>query len=376
MTDRPTSNDYPELTERDAELLSAYIDDMLTDDERTALEARLENEPFLARELVAMRQTVAWINELPTFRAPHDFTLTVEQAEAIRPRVVAPAQVTENTATETLPSESRVIRFPANTGWLVASAAAMFVLVFGAVFLLNGGNTPQADTAVFSGESAADEAAEVAVLPTSTLVPTALPLPPSDGAGVGGASVDSVVVTIDQTKEPDIITQSAEAQAPIAEVNAESATAQMEATAIQYNATSDAVALSTTATPIATNINDATASVAQASADEDADVAEADMADAEEAPAVDNDIALVVDPQAEDDSVEAESVEEDVATARSADDDVVVDEAEDMADDDFGADESMSAETTTTEAIMPSPLQRAFALVVALIETLTGIMNR
>ncbi|MEL6526983.1 MAG: hypothetical protein AAFQ07_14860, partial [Chloroflexota bacterium] len=266
-------------------------------------------------------------------------------------------------------------RFPTNTGWLVASAAAMFVLVFGAVFLLNGNNALQTGNVAFSSDPSADEAAEVAVLPTSTLVPTALPLPPSDGAGVGGASVDSAVTTIDQTKEPDIITQSAEAQAPIAEVNAESATAQMEATAIQYNATSDAVALSTTATPIATNINDATANVAQASADEDADVAEADMADAEEAPAVDNDMALVVDPQAEDDSVEAESVEEDVATARSADDDVVVDEAEDMADDDFGADESMSAETTT-EAITPSPLQRAFALVVALIETLTGIMNR
>ncbi len=60
----------------DYELLSAYIDGEITEDERRTLESRLMAEPELQQELTALRQTVALVTQLPTLKAPRDFTLT------------------------------------------------------------------------------------------------------------------------------------------------------------------------------------------------------------------------------------------------------------------------------------------------------------
>ncbi len=71
--------------ERDDELLSAYLDGMLSAEERAALEARLEAEPALRQRLEAMRQTVALLRQLPPVPAPRNFLLTPAMVQP-RPR--------------------------------------------------------------------------------------------------------------------------------------------------------------------------------------------------------------------------------------------------------------------------------------------------
>ena len=60
----------------DPELLSAYLDDALSPEERAALEARLQADADLRREMARLRATVELIGTLPTLRAPRDLTLT------------------------------------------------------------------------------------------------------------------------------------------------------------------------------------------------------------------------------------------------------------------------------------------------------------
>ena len=115
MTDKLNLNQQPELSDRDAELLSAYIDDMLSADERRSLEARLENDLFLRRELEAMRQTVAWVNALPTLKAPRDFTISAE---------------------DVAPPTRKVISMPRQNWWFAASAAAIVIVLLGIVAIL------------------------------------------------------------------------------------------------------------------------------------------------------------------------------------------------------------------------------------------------
>lgn len=115
MTDKLNLNKQPELSDRDAELLSAYIDDMLPADERRNLEARLENDSFLRRELEAMRQTVAWVNALPTLKAPRDFTISAE---------------------DIAPTPRKVIPMPRQNWWFAASAAAIVIVLIGVMAIL------------------------------------------------------------------------------------------------------------------------------------------------------------------------------------------------------------------------------------------------
>lgn len=72
----------PNLNERDFELLSAYLDGELIDSERLALEIRLDAEPELRRELNELRQTVQMIRQMPTIKAPRDFTLAHPDASS------------------------------------------------------------------------------------------------------------------------------------------------------------------------------------------------------------------------------------------------------------------------------------------------------
>src|SRR5690349_2239103 len=72
----------PQLNDTDLELLSAYIDQQLSADERAALERRLEQEPALRQALDELRATVGVLRELAPARPPRSF--------ALDPRVVAP----------------------------------------------------------------------------------------------------------------------------------------------------------------------------------------------------------------------------------------------------------------------------------------------
>lgn len=103
------NNPAPELSDTDAELLSAYIDDALEAQERTAFEARLAADAFLRSELAAMRQMLGWLNTMPTLKAPRNFTITEADVKPIAPKIIP---------------------MPRRFNWQVAStAAAVFVVL-------------------------------------------------------------------------------------------------------------------------------------------------------------------------------------------------------------------------------------------------------
>jgi hypothetical protein len=63
------------VSEQDYELLSAYVDGMLDEEERLTLEARLRSDADLLHELTALYLTLAMVKQLPTITAPRNFTL-------------------------------------------------------------------------------------------------------------------------------------------------------------------------------------------------------------------------------------------------------------------------------------------------------------
>lgn len=111
------------LSDRDYELLSAYLDGGLAAAERSALEQRLNTEPALKAELAALAETVALLNQLPSRRAPHDFTLT-------------PAMIEQGTT----PRRGLLYLATSPAFSAVTAAAAVFLVVIGAFLVLQGGN--------------------------------------------------------------------------------------------------------------------------------------------------------------------------------------------------------------------------------------------
>jgi anti-sigma factor RsiW len=112
------------LSDRDYELLSAYLDGALAAAERQALEQRLAVEPALRAELAALQETVTLLNQLPPRRAPRDFTLT-------------PAMVGRETGLNR--GLFSLVTSPAFSA--VTAAAAVFLVVLGAFVLLQGVGT-------------------------------------------------------------------------------------------------------------------------------------------------------------------------------------------------------------------------------------------
>jgi len=69
-----------QITPRDWETLSAYLDDQLGAPERHELEKRLRNNPELSQGLEELRTTRLILRSLPKLRAPRNFTLTPSMA--------------------------------------------------------------------------------------------------------------------------------------------------------------------------------------------------------------------------------------------------------------------------------------------------------
>jgi hypothetical protein len=95
------------------ELLSAYLDGMLPQGERTRLEARLRQDPALRERLEGLQLTVRALSRLPQVEAPRNFILS--------PAMVAPPK--------------RARRRPKRRtwpvfGWATAAVALLFALVF------------------------------------------------------------------------------------------------------------------------------------------------------------------------------------------------------------------------------------------------------
>lgn len=135
------------------ELLSAYLDDMLNEAERMALEVRLAEDDALRAELEALRNTVSLIKALPMLKAPRNFVLTPEMVKS-----------------RTEPS--RVIRFPIST---IMSAAASFVLIMVGLLMLMSGRAVSNVTPSLVNEANIDVAMQLEQrgampTPTSTVV--------------------------------------------------------------------------------------------------------------------------------------------------------------------------------------------------------------
>lgn len=71
-----TFSDFRGITD---ELLSAYIDDQVTEQERALIEAAIAQDEQIAWRLNSLRQTVSLLRDLPELALPRSFTLTLEQ---------------------------------------------------------------------------------------------------------------------------------------------------------------------------------------------------------------------------------------------------------------------------------------------------------
>jgi anti-sigma factor RsiW len=69
-----------QITPRDWETLSAYLDDQLSAPDRREIENSLVNNPELRQSLEELRQTRMILRSLPKLRAPRNFTLTASMA--------------------------------------------------------------------------------------------------------------------------------------------------------------------------------------------------------------------------------------------------------------------------------------------------------
>ncbi len=111
-----------DLTDIDYELISAYLDEMLSADERAVLEARLHVEPALRAALDDLRVVKEAVSSLPVMPAPRDFRLTRDMLAPVEP-ARAPLKLK--------PSWRRA-------PWWAAAAAVALLLVGGGLFLLTG----------------------------------------------------------------------------------------------------------------------------------------------------------------------------------------------------------------------------------------------
>jgi hypothetical protein len=166
-----------DVTERDYELLSAYLDDMLDAGERSALEQRLRQDPALQQELDALQDTIALIKQLPTLKAPRNFTLTADMVAIQDP---APRKIT---------------RFPVLSA--LSTAAAFILIALGLVLLADGNNDAVSPSAVAVQSIQVNETANAQDFRTEevqTLEQQNAPVggvPPQAPANTGGAAGQS-----------------------------------------------------------------------------------------------------------------------------------------------------------------------------------------
>jgi anti-sigma factor RsiW len=82
----------PATQDTSAELMTAYLDDELSDDEAAAFEAQLADDPAARSEVEQLRRVMALVQSLPEIHAPPDFAEKV--ARRVRRRMVFGAEST------------------------------------------------------------------------------------------------------------------------------------------------------------------------------------------------------------------------------------------------------------------------------------------
>lgn len=83
-----TTAPYPQVTN---ELLSAYIDEAVTEEERRMVEQAVAEDADIAWRLESLRATVRLLRELPALSLPRSFVLTPEQIRQAAPVAEAAA---------------------------------------------------------------------------------------------------------------------------------------------------------------------------------------------------------------------------------------------------------------------------------------------
>lgn len=112
----------PQLNNDDLyDLLSAYLDDAVTEPERAQVEQAVAKSPETAAELESLRQTVALLAELPPMPAPRPFTLSAADVGK-----VAPAR------------KKSWLPLPGWLGGLAAAAGALLCVLAAGGYLLVG----------------------------------------------------------------------------------------------------------------------------------------------------------------------------------------------------------------------------------------------
>ena len=128
----------------DDELLSAYIDGLVTDEEKARVEAAVAADPALAWELDTLRRTVELVRDLPAIPLPRSFALREEQVADVlaRRRAHSAAPAVRPTRQASQPTGARDGLWQAmlnffNSGNLVlrnaAAVAALFLVIVAAV---------------------------------------------------------------------------------------------------------------------------------------------------------------------------------------------------------------------------------------------------
>jgi anti-sigma factor RsiW len=188
-------------SERDLELLSAYLDGELNDRERASLEKRLSQDSALRAALDGLRETVALVRSLPRLKAPRNFTLD--------PAVYG----------QPVPWWKRLVSLSAALQVSGALGAAASIVIIALAFILSGSSSTSKDTAAVNAplhaESAQTAVGFVAVTPSSTLTlapttsptaampkaltPTGSPVPAADSATdqdgvVAGSAANTAVM--------------------------------------------------------------------------------------------------------------------------------------------------------------------------------------
>jgi anti-sigma factor RsiW len=172
------------------ELLSAYIDGAVTNQERATVEAAISADPALAWEVESLRRTVELVQALPPIALPRSFVLREDQVADVlaerRARATAPAAATQTVAT---PAPARMPRQsaapPRRSFWteflaffnsgnlLLRNATAVAAVLFVVVMVTSPGLAPYSSSMPALTQDQADLSASPASQPELALAQTA-----------------------------------------------------------------------------------------------------------------------------------------------------------------------------------------------------------
>ena len=186
------------------DLLSPYLDEEVTDEERALVDAALADSPELQDELESLRQTVALVAELPHVPAPRPFTLTEADMQAVAAK------------------PKKLFGLPAWFGGFAAAAALMVcVLAVGGLFWtgqFSGSGGAVGDIAMapemVAEQPAAEEAAPAEEAPA--MEASAADEMPMEEAAEAEMLVETVVVEKETAKEM-VVEQKAEEATDLAQ---------------------------------------------------------------------------------------------------------------------------------------------------------------